>query len=328
MEEKKRLPKYVVFKGDYSKYLSAWTRGNHVYLQCYVDEDDKNNNDYYRRSCLNTIEYDKHGYIRIKSAFTGNFWYQGNSWIWPESSEPTSNDGWNDPRTLFQLFKITEGRYALRNLENGRYISGYTENDRQDCLNAYTGSIDDAKPLTIEEAVKSRRIFNVQYHTDEVAAKDCIKEKPVNLSSRDEVTNKSSKETQEKLTLTYKLVKTSTWESSGSITFGVKSTIEAGIPEFFGAKTEYGFEISASRKWGESNEDGQEISREYTVTVPKGKKAIVTVVATQATCEVPFSYTQEDTLYTGEVVTNEFHDGIYHGVSCYGVDIKNWEEDA
>jgi hypothetical protein len=321
MEEEKRLPKYVVFKGDNGKYLSAWTRGNHVYLQCYVNEEDKNNKDYYKKSCLNTIEYDKHGHIRIKSAFNDKFWYQGDSWIWPESSAPTSDD-WNDPRTLFQMFKITEGRYALKNLQNGKYISGYTENDRKDCLNAYSRSIEDAKPLTVEEAVESRRIFNIKYHTDEVGAKNCIKERRITLTSTEGVTNKGSEKVTQKLTFEYELFHRSTWQSSASMEFGLKAKAEAGIPKFFGAKAECELNINASYNWGETKEVKKVITREYTVLVPPGKKASVTVVATEESCEVPFSYTQEDTLYTKEVVRNEFHDGIYRGVYCYGADVQ------
>jgi hypothetical protein len=41
------------------------------------------------------------------------------------------------------------------------------------------------------------------------------------------------------------------------------------------------------------------------------------VLATQGTCNVPFSYYQEDVLTTGEKVVTKFDDGIYRGVNSY-----------
>lgn len=43
----------------------------------------------------------------------------------------------------------------------------------------------------------------------------------------------------------------------------------------------------------------------------------VSLLATQGTCDVPYSYTQRDVLTTGDTVTYYLDDGVYRGVNSY-----------
>ena len=175
----------------------------------------------------------------------------------------------------------------------------------------------------MEEAVLSRKIFNVVYHTREAKIHD---KKIIALTSREAV-NHGSREDKMTLGLKYTLTKESKWDSSVSMMFGVRTTIEAGVPEVASEKIEIESEFSASYNWGESKQVTEENTTEYEVTVPPRTKVKVSVVATQATCEVPFSYSQEDDMTTGETVFTTFNDGIYRGVNSYDVKIEHSKEE-
>lgn len=104
--------------------------------------------------------------------------------------------------------------------------------------------------LTVEEAVLSRKIFNVVYHTREAKIHD---KKIIALTSREAV-NHGSREDKMTLGLKYTLTKESKWDSSVSMMFGVRTTIEAGVPEVASEKVEIESEFSASYNWGESKQ--------------------------------------------------------------------------
>lgn len=76
---------------------------------------------------------------------------------------------------------------------------------------------------------------------------------------------------------------------------------------------------------GSEVEKKQEI--DYEVTVPANKKVTLTVTATQAKYDVPFSYTQKDKLLNGEVVTENYDDGLYTGMNCFDLRYETKEED-
>ncbi|TVU26918.1 hypothetical protein EJB05_29491, partial [Eragrostis curvula] len=258
----KRLPKYVLFKGDNGNYMAAGTPPDtdQVYLQFYVSPEDK-----LMARCRHTIEYtnDSDGSIRIKSDYyDGMYWKLSPNWIWVNSSDSSDSDSYRN--TLFRPVKIGEGTYALQNLGNGNYCHRLTADYKQSCLNASSPSIGREAYLTERK-----------------------------------------------------------WDSSVSMKFGVKTTLQAGIPEVASAGIEIETEFSSSYDWGQSIQETVEESTDYEVTVPPSTKVKVSVVAKQATCDIPFSYTQEDVLTTGETVKTTFNDGIYRGVNSYDVKIEH-----
>ncbi|TVU26942.1 hypothetical protein EJB05_29518, partial [Eragrostis curvula] len=310
----KRLPKHVLFKGDNGNYMAAVTPPGteNVYLQFYVSPEDK-----LMARCRHTIEYtnDSDGSIRIKSDYYGMYWKLSPNWIWVDSSDITSSNR----DTLFRPVKIGEGTYALQNLGNGNYCHRLTADYKQSCLNASSPSIGREAYLTVEEAVLSRRIFDIQYRTKEAKIHN---EKVITLTSREAI---NSTTTADKMTLglKYTIAKERKWDSSVSMKFGVKTTLQAGIPEVASVGIEIETEFSSTYDWGQSIQDTVEDSTDYEVTVPPSTKVKVSVVATQATCDIPFSYTQEDVLTTGETVKTTFNDGIYRGVNSYNVKIEH-----
>ena len=61
-------------------------------------------------------------------------------------------------------------------------------------------------------------------------------------------------------------------------------------------------------------------------TVPAMTKVTVTMTATQASCDVPFSYTQRDILTNGKYVIYNLDDGVYKGVNAFNFKYQTKEE--
>ncbi|KAG8090123.1 hypothetical protein GUJ93_ZPchr0011g28206 [Zizania palustris] len=85
-------------------------------------------------------------------------------------------------------------------------------------------------------------------------------------------------------------------------------------------------EFSGEYKWGSSLEKTTEQQIEYELIVPPMSKVTVSLIASKASCDVPFSYKQEDVLYDGRVVTYDMDDGIYTGINCYDFKYETKEE--
>jgi acyl CoA:acetate/3-ketoacid CoA transferase alpha subunit len=98
----------------------------------------------------------------------------------------------------------------------------------------------------------------------------------------------------------------------------VKTTIKAGVPLLAEASVEISYEFSGSYSWGETKSETKQYSSEEEVEVAAHTKLTLRVVATEGACDIPFTYTQEDILTTGETIVTNMGDGIYRGVNSYG----------
>ncbi|XP_026445313.1 aerolysin-like protein [Papaver somniferum] len=107
------------------------------------------------------------------------------------------------------------------------------------------------------------------------------------------------------------------WTASVSFTLGVKVSLSVGVPEIAEGKVETSYEFKSSYEWGERNEDELEMGSEYTVTVPPMSSVKVSLMATRASCDIPFSYTQRDVLTNGTVKVYYKNDGIFKGRNAY-----------
>uniref|UniRef100_A0ACD5W3U8 Uncharacterized protein n=1 Tax=Avena sativa TaxID=4498 RepID=A0ACD5W3U8_AVESA len=307
----KQLPKHVVFKGDNGHYMAAVTPPGeeHVFLQFYVSAGDKND-----LRCSHTIHTNNDGTIRIKSDYYDKFWRRSPNWIWADSDDQSSNNR----DTLFRIVKLDgEGMYALQNVGNDNYCHRLTWDYKQSCLNASSPSIHNEARLKIEEAVLSRRIFDVHYRTLDAKVHG---EKLNTLITQDAI-NRGSRDNRETISLKYSVSRETKWDSTASIKLGVTTTVQAGIPEVASASVQVSIEFTFSHSWGQAVTRTEEHSTEYEVTVPPNTMVKLRVLATQATCEVPFSYSQEDVLSSGKKVVYKFNDGIYRGVNSYGFKI-------
>ncbi|KAG8090119.1 hypothetical protein GUJ93_ZPchr0011g27858 [Zizania palustris] len=309
LSEEKQLPKYIAIKGDNGKYLKAYFN-KHNYLQFAVD-------DVGDSLVLNTTTTNDDGTIRIKNNYYDKFWRRSPNWIWPDSSD-TSN---NNIDTLFKVIKIDD-YFAIQNMGNNYFCKRLTADGKDSCLNAGTATITTEAKLILEEPIISRQVYNVDYDL----SNSRIYGTTVLTMSTATGVNRGTVSDTAKLTLSYKETSSTMWDSTASWKLGVTSTIKAGIPVIAETSVEINDEFSGEYKWSSSLEKTVEQKIEYEVTVPPMTKVTVSLIASKGSCDVPFSYKQEDIMYDGRVVTYDMDDGIYTGTNCYDFQFEKKEE--
>lgn len=211
---------------------------------------------------------------------------------------------------------------ALQNQGNKNFCVRLSKEWKTDCLNADVQTITHCAKLRFEEAVLSREIYDVNFDLSKAKIHGT---KVLIMTSACSINDSSSPNTA-KLTLKYTQTETRTWDSSATWKLGVETEIDAGVPCIVDGKVKVTAEFSGSYGWGSSIQETKEQKITYEVTVPPKTKVTVSVLATQGTCDVPFSYKQDDLLYTGEKVTYELKDGLYTGVNCYNLRYETKEE--
>ncbi|KAI8553380.1 hypothetical protein RHMOL_Rhmol05G0011200 [Rhododendron molle] len=296
------LPKHIALKGDNGQYLSArWIEG-HQYLQ-FASGD---NGD---PTVGNEVFITKDGNVRIKNNHFGKFWRRSPNWIWADSNDTTTNNS----DTLFSPVKVGDNVVALRNLGNNNFCKRLTTEGKTSCLNAAVTTISREARLVVEELVISRNIDNFKFRL--------LDARIYNQNIITMVTKTATNNTQVSNTATLKLLRketrSTTWNGSVSFKLGVKTTIRTGIPFIVKGRVEVSAEFAGKYEWGETVSTENAVETEYTITVPPMSKVTVSLLATQGSCDVPFSYTQRDTLMDGKQVIYNLDDGVYTGINSF-----------
>lgn len=120
--------------------------------------------------------------------------------------------------------------------------------------------------------------------------------------------------------LSYNNTRVSAWSSTVSVKLNVETcVIESSIPIIFEETLAIGPELfSGEYDWGEEKNLTKKVETVHKVLVQPCSKVRVNLVATQASYDVPFSYTQNDTLISSNLITTyKMEDGIYKGVNIY-----------
>lgn len=296
------LPKHIALKGDNGLYLSARTIERYPYLQFA-------SSDHGDPTVGNEVFITKDGSIRIKNNFFGKFWRRSPNWIWADSDDTTTDNS----DTLFSAVKVGDNVIALRNLGNANFCKRLTTEGKTSCLNAAVTTISQEARLVVEELVISRKIDFVNFRL--------LDARIYNQNIITMVTKSVTNDTQESNTATLSLVrretKSSTWNASVSLMLGVTTTITTGVPLIAKGEIEISTEFTSEYQWGGTVTTETEVESVYTITVPPMSKVKVSVLATQASCDVPFNYTQRDTLMSGEQVVYNKDDGVYTGINSY-----------
>ncbi|CAL5033055.1 unnamed protein product [Urochloa decumbens] len=220
------------------------------------------------------------------------------------------SDDIGDPSVKHTIYNNGDGYIRIRANKSNKL----TYEGKESCLNATIPSIRNEARLHIEEVVLSRRIYNIEYDLEKAKIYDS---KALTMV-KEEAINHGSKDTMATLNLKYEIKKEKKWNSSSSLKLGVTAKLEAAVPQVSEFSVELSTESTKSYTWAENNSNTEERLSNTVVTVPPQTKVIVSVLATEATCDVPFSYYQEDILTDGQTVVRKFDDGIYRGVNSYG----------
>ncbi|XP_074333995.1 uncharacterized protein LOC141671614 [Apium graveolens] len=296
------LPKYVAFKGDNGKFLRAYFDEDHEYLQFSAA-----NMEDQPMLVGNEIMETSNGNICIQNMHWNKYWRLSPSWIWADSTSPTSYG------TVFEPVKISDDTIALRNVANKLFCKRLTDEGKENCLNADSSTIDSWTNLKVTELVISRKVENVNFRLMDAR----IYGESIVLMDSSSNTNEGNATQEQTFYLSYKVKTSSTWSSKVSLKASIETSVSVGIPLIAEGTVKVGYEVAGEYMWGETNDVEEERSFTYKVMIPPKTKVTVRVMATHGTCDVPFSYTQRDVLYTGETVTTAMDDGVYTGVNSY-----------
>ncbi|KAJ1276483.1 hypothetical protein BS78_05G217800 [Paspalum vaginatum] len=307
------LPRHIALKGDNGKYLRALTIERHPYLQF-------SGRDVADEAVLHTVHTNVDGTFRVRSSHVGKLWRRSPNWIWTDTA---SDDGEDNDDTLFRSVRLSRtgagdgGSFALQNMGNEYFCRRLTTEGKRSCLNAGTPTITADARLQLEEPVVSREICNVVFDLSEPRIYGRY---VVTMATASALNGTTSNSTAAKLTLEYTDIEKRTWASTVSLKLGVTATIVCSrIPAIVeGGRVEVSAdEFSGSYSWGSpvDKETAKEVA--YEVTVPPRTRVTVTSTATRALFDIPFAYTQKDTLVDGRQVTYDMDDGLYTGVNCY-----------
>ncbi|PSS21691.1 Natterin-3 like [Actinidia chinensis var. chinensis] len=305
------LPKHIAFKGDNGNYLSArWIEG-YRYLQF-------GSSDIGDPTVGNEVFTTHDGSVRIKSDHFGKFWRRSPNWIWADSDDTTSNNS----DTLFWPIKVDNNIVALRNLGNNNFCKRLTTEGKTSCLNAAVSSISREARLEVCELVISRNIYNVNFRLMDAR----IYNQNVLTMATGNAINRSQEPNTIDMKLSYTDTRSSTWNTNVSLKLGVKTSFQTGIPLIAEGKVEISAEFSGAYQWGETQSSTTVMETVYKVTVPPMTMVKVSLLATKGSCDVPFSYSQRDTLINGQQTTHHMDDGVYTGMNCFNFKYETKQE--
>ncbi|KAL8128138.1 uncharacterized protein LOC141720120 [Apium graveolens] len=297
------LPQYVAFKGDNDKFLRGHGKDHHNYLQFGADNMEDN-----PTTVGHEIIQISNGNIRIRSLNTDQYWRATPRWIWADSTNP------KDDFTEFKPIKIDKQTIALRNVATNDICKMRSDDGKTNCLDAGTDEIiTSAAKFKVSELVLSRKIENVRYRLTDARIYDETVE-PVYIST---FSNDHTQTNHEKINETVTIKTTTTWSSQLSLQVNIETTIKTGIPCIANGKVKVGLQFAGQYSWGEAKEDETEKTFEYTINVPPKKTVNARITARRVQCDVPYSYSQHDLLYSGETVITDKDDGLFTGKNNY-----------
>ncbi|KAL0538182.1 hypothetical protein IC582_027185 [Cucumis melo] len=295
------LPQHVVFKGDNNKYLKIHNQDSHDFLRFLLDDPQDS-------SVQQEVVITSDGKIRIKGP-NNKFWRASPNWIWIDSTDTSSNN----QATVFQPCKISNNVICLRNLGNNMFCSRTSADWKESCLSANDHAMSNYSRLTVEEAVLSREIYNVQYrlsdgriYGENILAVDFQGA----MNGSDEVNHMD-------FNFSYEEEESQCWSSTVGMKLAYTMTIEAGIPLIMDTNIVMSGGISESYTWGQTNKKSTPKKTPYSLEVQPRTSVKVSAMLTKGYCDVPFSYTQRDILVDGQTRITEHDDGLFTGFNCY-----------
>ncbi|RZC88690.1 hypothetical protein C5167_029538 [Papaver somniferum] len=290
------LPKHVAFKGQDGKYLNVLIDDSHSCSLVFSSDDAGD------ETVAQEVVTTRDGSICLKSDYTTDYWYQNRD----------DKIIANGRRNNFQPVKLADNIIALRCLSSNRYCRSVKDGDNY-YLKADRSTISSDTRLEVEELVLRRSIYNVQFRKSDSRI---YGETEITVASG-EVVNRTNADDTVELKLSYADTRAHSWNFSGSLTFGAKYTIKTGVPLICESKIEISASITLGIQYTTTNSTTILAETVYKVNVPANTSVKVSLKATKGYCDVPFSYTQCDTLYNGQTETYRKHDGVFTGNNAY-----------
>ncbi|KAI3971755.1 hypothetical protein MKW92_002942 [Papaver armeniacum] len=214
--------------------------------------------------------------------------------------------------------KFCNNIIALRCLCNNKFCRSVKDGDNY-YLKADVPTINRETRLEVEETVLSRSIYNVQFRGTDGRIYDAA---DIKVASG-EVVNQTKLEDTVELKLSYEDTRTCSWNFSASLMLGGGYSMEAGIPLIIDKGYEVSGSITLGLQYASTTSTKRLAETVYRVNVRPHTSVKVT---TKGKCDVPFSYTQCDTLSSGETETYKNDDGVFTGTNAYNLRYETEEK--
>ncbi|XP_060964929.1 uncharacterized protein LOC133033883 [Cannabis sativa] len=227
---------------------------------------------------------------------------------------------------MFHPIKVADNVVVLRNLGFNKLVSvNNPDTDTAAVRSMYESDIIDKTKLMVVERVTSRKIYNINFRKEEgrVYNLSVMEMSHAVADNPDDVHNTMG------LTLEFNKTRSISLRNSVSLLSDVKTTIEINAIPLIVNKENIKLsanQVTAVGQWGKTKTIETLTKTNYTVRVPPKTRTRVTLVVTQGTCEVPFSYAQKDNFYDATSKILEMEDGMYTGVNIFDIDIKTSHE--
>ncbi|KAL1551602.1 hypothetical protein AAHA92_19424 [Salvia divinorum] len=301
----------VAFIGSTAHYIKAYLMGNvnHFQLSSNVPHDA------YSRHQVSQMP---DGHVQLTSIYWNTLWRSSGLWIIGDSNDQT------DPDTLFMPFKINATTIALR-ASNDNFCDRRLFKDMFfNCITPLSPSPTALAQFQVEELVILSRVGNVRYQIEYARV---IDEEPYSGWSST-VVNDGEVDLDFAVSFTYQDLKEYTFARSFSLETGVPTVIDAALP--FVAKDasvdEAASRINAHLQWNATNTMTTMVTVRGSVQVPAKSSVVASYVGKRATCNVPFYYTETDTINNlsptpNSVAVSEGVDGLYTATNCYDFEL-------
>ncbi|KAM6583425.1 hypothetical protein CsatB_010427 [Cannabis sativa] len=259
------------------------------------------------------------GYVRIRNLSTKLFWRCTATYIIADSNNSA------DKYSIFLPIKVADNIVVLRQMGDNTFLWVENSGHSRTALYANETNIIDKTKFMVVERVTSKKIYNINFRHEEGRIYNLnVIEKSQAVADNPEDVHRAMK-----LTFEYNKTRSIALRNSISLVSDVKPTVEIySIPLIVNKdKIELSRDqITAVGQWGRATTFETSTKTNYVVGVPPQTRAIITLVVTEGTCEVPFSYAQKDSFYGGTSKITEMEDGMYTGVNVFNMEIKTTYE--
>nr|XP_043613853.1 uncharacterized protein LOC122585792 [Erigeron canadensis] len=255
---------------------------------------------------------------RILSLHFGRF-LRNNDWIVVDADNNNTT-----PATVFGVLSLGGGEFTIRSLSNNRFC---TPNGNTPYLRANSLTMTNQTRFRILERVLERTISDIDYRLQDARIHQ-VQNLEVTTAF---ATNNTNTPDQMAVTFTIEDSRTTTFRSTHSVTLSVTTTLNVTIiPVILTGTIETRAEYNFTQEWEETRTRTTTRSLEYRVMVPPFSRRRVTLVCREASCDVPYNYTQHDLLPDGRRISIRKDDGVFHGVNTFDFDVESSEgfEDA
>nr|Q66S17.1 RecName: Full=Natterin-3; Flags: Precursor [Thalassophryne nattereri]AAU11824.1 natterin 3 precursor [Thalassophryne nattereri] len=167
----------------------------------------------------------------------------------------------------------------------------------------------DYEVLTVNDDVVKQELTQVNYKLD---AAHPIKNPPETLR-RSSASNSQCRPITKTVALEKAIQTEQSWDVTSTVTFGVESSITAGIPDIASATVSVSVETSLSVSLGSTTTKTTTHTVSVIVTVPPNHYCPVTMVATKYTADIPFTGKMTRTYRNGQKRTTSIT-GTYRAI--------------